>query len=238
VLWHDPPVLRPARPLMTLALILGLLVVAAAPTLAHMVRFPRLVHVKVEPERLRLGLIVRDHTGLAAGTMRSRFDHDGDGRLDAAERESLAVWLEASSSATIELKLDGVVLLPEPVERRLELDVDDRTEAGDGYQFRSAADLGVVLLPGEHTLVIADRPESVRGMIPFRIDLPAGWELLESSAVGEASPLLSAGEQTWQTAFAGEGGAVTLRVRVPAREQVEQPGAGAEVEGTLGSEPR
>jgi hypothetical protein len=201
----------------------------ACTALAHMVQFPRFVHVRVEPEKLAVAVAVQQHAGADAGRMRTRFDHDADGRLSQVEQDGLASWLGASSRAGLTLSLDGVELLTEPESGTLELETDAQVGAGDGYAFRSVVGIAVVLLPGKHTLTIADRPDNPRRVLPLRLDLPPGWTVVEARAEGEATPLVEARLGSWQGAFAGEGGRLVADVLVPPR-------GGAEQAGTLGSD--
>lgn len=224
-LWHNPAV---ARRLLTCCLIaLGLCLAGAAA--AHMVQFPRLVHVRVEAEQLAIAVAVQQHAGADAGRMRTRFDHDADGRLATVEQSGLADWLAASSRVDLEVGLDGAILLPEPSPGQLSLEVDAAVGAGDGYSFRSVHAVQVVLLPGRHTLEIADKPDNPRRLLPLRLDLPEGWTVVESRVEGEATPLVQASATTWQGAFAGTGGRLIAEVQVPAR-------GGAQEAGTLGSD--
>jgi len=207
-------------------LLSGLLLLVLAPGVAaHIVRFPRIVHLRFDAEELGVGVFLQKHAGADAGRMRTRFDHDADGRLAPVEQEALSSWLAASSRVDLEVTLDGAVLLPEPVPGELSLEVDDATGAGDGYSHRSVHTVAVVLLPGVHTLEIADRPSSPRQLVPLRLDLPEGWSMVEARAEGEATPLVQAGPRTWQGAFAGEGGRLIAEVEVPPRGGAEQAGA-------------
>ena len=174
------------------ASLLGLTLVLAPVAAAHMVQFPRFVHLRVEPERLALAVALQQHAGADAGRMRTRFDHDGNGVLSDAEQTGLATWLGTSSRADLRASLDGVLLLPEGEPGELRLDVDGQVEAGDGYDYRSVASVAVVLLPGRHTLTIEDRPDNPRRLLPFRLDLPEGWTVVESRVEGEATPLVEA----------------------------------------------
>lgn len=207
-----------------LALALGLAGTAAA----HTTRFPRFVHLRAEPERLAVAVAVKQHAGADAGRMRTRFDHDADGSLSQVEREALAAWLGASSRVDLEVSLDGVALLPEPEPGELVLEEDGHVAGGDGYVYRSVHPVALVMLPGPHTLVIADRPDSLRTLLPLRLDLPEGWTMVQSRAEGEAMPLVEAGPGTWQGAFAGAGGKLVVEVLVPTR-------GGADEAGALGS---
>jgi hypothetical protein len=203
-------------------LILGLLL-AMLPlsTPAHVNRFPRVVHVLVEAERIAVAVRVTQHAGAAAGRMRSQFDHDSSGDLSEAETDALAVWLDRKARPRLRLTLDDVPVRMEERERTLELDRGSGTAAGDGFRFRSVTAVDIVLLPGSHTLVLQDAPANEGNLVPWRIDLPPGWTLSGSEADEGATPPVRAGEHTWQTAFSGTGGRLEVTVEVPARVESE-----------------
>jgi len=207
----------------TTAVVLAALVLLPAPSVAHMVRFPRMVHVRVEAERIAVAVAVRRHDGPDAASLRSQFDKDSSGVLEPVEQDELAGWLDRRARKELRVELDGVVLEAEGAESDLQLDGGDTVRDGGGFTFRSAAYLALSLRSGAHRLVITDTPDNLRAVVPLRLDLPSGWEAGDSSATGDATPLVRADELTLQGAFAGEGGSIVLQLEVPPR------GAGATV---------
>ena len=181
---------------------------------AHTVQFPRLVHIVFEPHRLTTGVGFSQHAGTVAGDMRSRFDTDSNGLLDEAEQEALTVWLDSRARRNLRLELNSTPLLPAVVERQLDLARDSGATEGDGIRMSSSAVLAIGLVPGTHELRISDRPRNARQVVPLRIDLPAGWEVAEVVAEGEAIPLTPIAERSWQGAFAGEGGTIRFALTV------------------------
>jgi len=194
-----------------------LLMLVPASTGAHVNRFPRIVHVLFGPESIAVAVGVKQHDGPEAGRMRSQFDLNGDGALAQDEQDGLATWLDRKARPHLRLTLDGVPVRMEQRERFLKLERDSGTLAGDGFKFRSVTGVDVVVLPGTHTLVLADAPANEGSLVPWRIDLPEGWRIVAAEAEDGATPPVRAGEQTWQTAFSGTGGRVEVTVEVPAR---------------------
>ena len=197
---------------------------------AHVVRFPRVLQVVVTGDRITVAISMTYHSGPQADRIRTRFDRDGSGRLDAEEQEAIAAWMDRRARAGLTLSLDGAVLDLQEVERKLTLTDNDRSEGAGGMELRSVSHLGISLRPGVRHLSIKDRPESSRALVPLRVDLPVHWELRDAVAQGEAVPPVRSGERSWQAAFAGEGGTLDIEVGVPARK--EPAGSG---DGLLGS---
>ncbi len=190
---------------------------------AHVVRFPRVVHVLVEPERIAVAVGVKRHAGPSAQRIRARFDLDGDGALNDLERGDLARWLDAKARPNLRLTLDDVPVRMEQTESQLDLLGVPTTFEGDGLTFRSVTETNVVLRPGVHTLVIADAPENEGDLVPWRIDLPEGWTITAAEATELATPPVRAGERSWQAAFSGTGGEVTITIEVPGRVGSAEP---------------
>ncbi|MCP4868041.1 MAG: hypothetical protein GY898_04920 [Proteobacteria bacterium] len=180
-------------------------------------RFPRIVHVQVQPEQIAVAVGVTQHAGPAAGRMRSQFDMDSNGALSDDEQEGLAEWLDRKARPHLRLTLDDVPVRMERRERKLTLERDSGTLAGDGFKLRSVTAVDVVVLPGTHVLVLEDKPANEGTLIPWRIDLPRGWAMTAGEASEGATPPVRAGEHTWQVAFSGTGGRVEVTLEVPAR---------------------
>jgi len=207
---------------------LGFTVLPAQLAPAHVVRFPRMVHLRVEPDRLAVAIAHIEHAGVNAARLRGQFDRNGSGELEDFEQEAFAEWLDQRARSGLRLLLDGEAVELESEQRDLVLDRDSRVEEGSGWTLRSVWKLEVGLRPGLHRLAIRDAPANERTIVPIRIDLPSGWTLEEASVEGEATAPVRAGEGTWQAGFSGRGGTVLLDLAVPPR--------GADLgAGTLGS---
>ena len=204
------------RATVTLGLLLATLLLPG-PSMGHVVRFPRLVHVRFEPDRVAVALAVQHHPGPIAGRLRSQFDLDLDGALSEPEQDALGEWLDREGRQTVRLGLDGLALGTVLAERKVELARDNDSATGEGLTMRSVEEIGISLRPGRHTLMVKDTPYNPGTVVPWRIDLPDGWTVVESSTEGGATAAVRAGEQTWQTAFSGDGGRVELIVEVPER---------------------
>lgn len=181
---------------------------------AHVVKFPRLVHLVFEPSRITVGVGFTQHAGPVAAQLRGRFDLSGDGELDDPEQEALVAWLDERARSHLRLELDETPLRPELVQRTIKLAAGPRSIEGDAIQMSSASVLAIGLRPGAHRVRISDKPSSMRQLVPIRIDLPPDWTISEVLAEGEALPLSRAGERSWQGAFAGEGGTVSFTLTV------------------------
>ncbi len=201
---------------MTALVLLGCLLLPA-PAPGHVVRFPRLVHVRVEPDRIAVALAVQHHPGPVAARLREQFDIDRDGALASEEQGALAEWLDRDGRQRLRLGLNGLELGTVLAERKLELARDVATSEGDGLTMRSIEEIGISWRPGRHTLLVLDAPYNPGTVVPWRIDLPEGWMVVESAPEGEVTAAVRAGEWTWQTAFSGDGGKIELIVEVPAR---------------------
>lgn len=181
-----------------------------------------MVQLVVTPQRLTLGLGMTQHAGPEATALRVRFDRDGDGVIDEAEERELASWLDARGRRSLRLSLDGEDLQLEVVERQLTFAAALDAVEGDAIQLRSASVLAIGLRPGPHRIRLSDRPEGGRQLVPIRLDLPEGWTLSDVLAEGEAIPLSSAGEHSWQGAYAGKGGTLSFTIEVPRRREVTE----------------
>ena len=191
-----------------------------------MVKFPRLVQIVLDPQRITVGVGITQHAGAQAGLLRARFDTSADGSLDKEEEEALAVWLDQRARRSIRLELEGDGLHPEVVERSINLAGDDRAGDGDAIRLSSVSVLALGLRPGTHRFRLQDRPENIRQLVPVRLDLPLNWTLSDILAEGEALPLTRAGQTSWQGSFAGQGGSLEFSVTVPSRRKEGLPTQG------------
>jgi hypothetical protein len=208
----------PLRSSLSVLLLWGMiLAVPGSSPRAHESQFPRMLQLSVSPQRMTLGLGVNRHVGSRALALRARFDIDSDGVLDDTEQTELALWLDERGRTALRLVMDGDLLSPEVVERKLVLTEDDLRGDGDAFNLRSAAVLAIGLRSGPHRIELSDRPEGPRDLVPVRLDLPSGWTLSDVLAEGEATPLTRVAEHSWQGAFAGRGGTLSFTVEVPPR---------------------
>lgn len=214
-LWHHAAVCwsRPIRIALGLALVLSTLPLLKAQ--GHVVKFPRLVQIVVDPQRISVGMGVTRHAGAQAALLRARFDTSADGLLDRAEEDALAVWLDQRARRSLRLELDGEELHPEVVDRKLQLAREKGAQEGDAIRLSSVSVLALGMRPGVHRFRVEDRPENIRQLVPVRLDLPAGWALSDVIAEGEAMPLTPTGTSSWQGSFAGQGGSLEFSVTVP-----------------------
>jgi hypothetical protein len=195
------------------------LLLLAGPLSAHVVRSPRVVHLRVLGERVELAIGVQIHEGPDAARYRQRFDRNGDLQLDAEEQSLLADWLDGDARRNLRVAVDGVALAPETGERNLRLRKDDGTAAGDGIELRSVAAVALAIRPGLHRVQIEDVPENPRNIVALRIDLAEGIALSDCRVQGQAAPPVAAagGKAGWDAGFSGGGGSIDCAIEVPPR---------------------
>ncbi len=183
---------------------------------AHQQNTPRLVHVRVHADRVELAVAWIIHPGPEARHLRSRFDRNGDGKLGSEERDLIAQWLQSKVERSVELELDGLALRPEVGSMRLEVDAPGSQEA-DALRFSSTAAILLCPRPGDHSLVLRDRPERPDKTVPYRVDLPEEWKATGASSTGEATPPARNGA-AFTAGMTGDGGSLELRFAVPPRQ--------------------
>lgn len=187
--------------------------VLATPARAHTLTTPRMVQVRVLPDRVEVSVAWRFHAGPRAQHLRARFDRDGDGTLSEAEQDMIAAWLQRRVDGALRVSLDGLPLATEVGALDLTLArhaaVDD-----EGLQFGSRSAILLCSRPGAHELWIEDRPEQAAHSVPLRVDVV--WPVTGGSSEGEALPLsqdepgvLGGG------GFTGTGGRIVVRFDVP-----------------------
>lgn len=180
-----------------------LLALTLTPADAHDVRFGRMVHVRLLDGAVEAAMVVVLHAGPEARVVRDRFDADGDGTLQAAERDALRAWFAAEAVRDFRVSADGWPLAFEQDAGLLDLRGDRGVAAGEELQFRVGMRSEVVLRADE--VVIADAPANAREEIAIRVDAD------DARAVeGYRATVVPVGGGSWQVLL-NEAGEVVVR---------------------------
>lgn len=197
-------------------LLILLLLTLISPASAHTLSTPRVLQVRVVSSRIEVGVALAVHSGPEARRLHEQFDADHSGDISPEEKETLAAWLDDQAKNQLHIELDGLPLAPQVGSRQVMMEA--RVEDGDAIRMRSVAAVALTLRPGRHLLVLQDAPENPRAIMPLRLDLWPGADLVDQRNTGDSSALSPGADQRrWSGGFFGQGGRVEIELLVPDR---------------------
>jgi hypothetical protein len=162
-----------------------LVALAAGDASAHQFQHPKMLRLGVRADAILLSLTYDLNPGEDARMARSLFDRDGNGELDAGEREKLERYLEDTARLFLQVAIDGKEVTLERVElvaSRLDLPRASSETLGIAAVYRAA------LPPGDRVSIrVADRDKDRARHVPLVVDLAPGWDV-ELATQGELHP--------------------------------------------------